>query len=287
MTSPWTRLVPLVLCFAIVAGCGDDAQQDPTPVAEEEETYASPAPIGGKVPDFTLDDTDGNAFQMSALDADRASIEKALRAAGEPHGLKADMGLDTKWADLPGLQEDGEFDPWAKWRLLSKVGGAYGRVATEESVEQIATVGDAVDWIERLNGTPIVFMTWSPRCKTCPQMNERMLETFAAADARLYAVASSYGDKNEMFSKYRELYEFDLRILPDMDAQTMTNYMDADRTPTFVVFDGERRLVYRGALDDDPMGMEDLADRKGYVLEAVKAAAEGKMPAQTETKAPG
>ena len=275
-TSHRLPLASALVCLALLAGCGTETSQD----TGTNLTYL------GQLPDFTLDDVDGNGFQLSSLDADRAEIERVLRAVGLEYGLTADMGLDTEWASLVGLQEDGEFDPWAKWKLLYKAGAQFGRVATEESLEDLQTLGDAVDWIERLNGQPVVFMTWSPRCKTCPQMNDRIHETLAPVDARLIVIASSFGDTPEMFAKYRELYDFHLRILADTE-QEITDVLKAERTPTFHVIDGEGRLRYRGALDDDPMGLKDLEERTGYVADAVVAITRGDEVATPESTAPG
>lgn len=60
--------------------------------------------------------------------------------------------------------------------------------------------------------------------------------------------------------------------------------LDAKTTPEFFVFNKERKLVYKGAMDDN----NDASKVKvNYVEEAVKAALKGEMPKTTEVKARG
>jgi hypothetical protein len=62
--------------------------------------------------------------------------------------------------------------------------------------------------------------------------------------------------------------------------QSTAKAFGATRTPEFVVLNKERKVVYMGALDDNPD--EEKAKRR-YVGEAVTAALAGKLPEVTET----
>ena len=146
-----------------------------------------PAEIDDVLPDFTAKDRAGKPFQLSKLDATKADIEKAVRTVAAKYGAPADAKLDTTIDKLSGLQDDGELDIAKKREMLAKMGGPFGRVTTEESVGPIKTLGDAVKWIEKLNGTPVIFICWGPRCPTSSKLNDAIHETLAALDARAIA----------------------------------------------------------------------------------------------------
>lgn len=65
--------------------------------------------------------------------------------------------------------------------------------------------------------------------------------------------------------------EFNFPYLRD-ESQAVAEAYGAQCTPHAFVFDGERRLVYQGAIDDDRTG-EDVTER--YVREAIDAAIAG------------
>jgi hypothetical protein len=68
------------------------------------------------------------------------------------------------------------------------------------------------------------------------------------------------------------------------ESQEVAKAYQAERTPEFYVLDGERRIAYRGALDDNTE--PDLATAT-FLRDALDAVLEGKAPATTETPAVG
>jgi hypothetical protein len=73
---------------------------------------------------------------------------------------------------------------------------------------------------------------------------------------------------------------FNFPYLHDPDQKVATAY-GARQTPTVFVFDGQRKLVYQGAIDDhrDPNAVEEH-----YVRDAVEATLAGKKSPHTETR---
>ncbi len=61
---------------------------------------------------------------------------------------------------------------------------------------------------------------------------------------------------------------------------------DATSTPSMVVINGERKLIYKGALDNSPLGKTD-GEPMNYVEDAIAASAAGKLPSVRETPSYG
>jgi hypothetical protein len=81
-----------------------------------------------------------------------------------------------------------------------------------------------------------------------------------------------------------KLREFDFPYLHDGPQQEVAKGYGITYTPEFVVLNKDRKVVYLGALDDDPEGKNVT---KKYVEDAVTAALAGKLPETTETPARG
>jgi peroxiredoxin len=71
-------------------------------------------------------------------------------------------------------------------------------------------------------------------------------------------------------------------LLVDQDG-TVGHAYDAKTTPHMYIIDAEGRLVYNGAIDSDPRGSEDAADRTNYVAEALDEVLAGKAVSTPET----
>lgn len=69
------------------------------------------------------------------------------------------------------------------------------------------------------------------------------------------------------------------------DQSMMANLFGATRTPEVFLFNGEGKLVYKGALEDNPANPE--KSQKLYALEAMKNMVAGKPIKPTETKSIG
>ncbi|HEX6987098.1 MAG TPA: thioredoxin family protein, partial [Planctomycetaceae bacterium] len=124
-------------------------------------------------------------------------------------------------------------------------------------------------------------------CNTCPyavDYEDRLIafaKKFEGRPVRLVAVNCNAGEKDLLAAMTARAKEkgFPFPYLKDESGAVGKAY-GATRTPEFVVLDAERKVVYLGAMDDDPEG-EDV--RRRYVEEAVQAALEGGVPAVTET----
>ncbi len=281
MRTPFHTSRSLFLLFAFL-GLGLIALV-PTPAQAERP---EPAEIDDVLPDFTAKDRAGQSFQLSKLDVSKADIEKAVRKVAATYGAAADAKLDTEIDKLSGLQDDGDLDIAKKREMLAKIGGPFGRVTTEESVAPIKTLGDAVKWVEKLNGTPVIFICWGPRCPTSSKLNDAIHETLAATDARAIALACNYNDTDKHMDDFIENMEFWLRIVPD-HKQEITAILGGRNTPQFMIVDKDRKLRYRGGLDNDPFGMKEPDEKQAWVADAVKAIAAGKEIEETETRGPG
>ncbi|NUP98967.1 MAG: thioredoxin family protein [Armatimonadetes bacterium] len=67
--------------------------------------------------------------------------------------------------------------------------------------------------------------------------------------------------------------------------QALAKALGAERTPEFFLFDGERKLVYHGRLDDNLEDPEQV--EQAYLAEAIEAVLAGHLPAVAETPAVG
>jgi hypothetical protein len=91
----------------------------------------------------------------------------------------------------------------------------------------------------------------------------------------------------ERTKKMAEKYDLKLPVLHDTDG-TVGRAYEAKRTPQVYVIDQEGKLVYNGALDNDPQGKMKAAERENYAMAAIDAALAGKTPEkQTGTKVYG
>src|SRR5690606_20974858 len=91
------------------------------------------------------------------------------------------------------------------------------------------------------------------------------------------------GDKLADMKERAEKYDYNFPYLYDESQQSAKAY-GATFTPEFFVLDKDRKVVYMGAMDDNPAGDKVM---KKHVELAVQAALEGKQPATTETVAIG
>jgi thiol-disulfide isomerase/thioredoxin len=70
------------------------------------------------------------------------------------------------------------------------------------------------------------------------------------------------------------------------EAKALARRFDARVTPhVFVLAEGGRRVVYQGAIDDNPADAEEV--RRPFLEEAIRAALEGKSPAISRTTPKG
>ena len=254
--------------------------------ADEDAKEAGPVAIGATVPDFTTTDTEGKAFTLSKRALDRKEVEAALRKAAEARGATKKCPLTTTYASMEQLLDEGKVDAALKQELISDASTPFGRIATEENVAELKTLGETIDWIMKVDKAPLVIMCWSPRCPTSRKLNEPILEQLGTVDARVYALACNYSDTDEHYKKFRDLMEFKFRVFVDRE-QKVTDVLGGKRTPHFMVIDNENKLRFRGSLDNDPMGYMEDDEREAWLTDAIKAVAAGKEVPKTETPGPG
>ena len=131
-------------------------------------------------------------------------------------------------------------------------------------------------------------------CNTCDyakDCEERLIalaERFEAEGGKCALVAINpnliKGDLLPAMQERAKLREFNFLYAHDGPRQETAKSYGITYTPEFVVLDKERKVVYLGALDDDPEGKN---VKTKYVEDAVAAALAAKLPMTTETPARG
>lgn len=130
-------------------------------------------------------------------------------------------------------------------------------------------------------------------CNSCPyavDYEDRMIEfakKHAGPDGKVGLVAINVNrvpeDRLPKMKERAEQKEFPYPYLYD-ETQKIARDYGAIFTPEFYVLDGERKVVYMGAMDDSS-NPEKVT--KNYLEAAVEAALNGELPAVTETGAVG
>jgi peroxiredoxin len=235
-----------------------------------ETEKAKAVEVDQKLPAFTMTDRAGKALDLHDCGVTKKDAEAVVMAAAKKLGVK-EPKADTKIADLPGMMdEDEEIDLAKVAEFASSVGSYFGLIAFEDSVERFATLGDLSTWIAKADKSPIVVMTWSPKCPTVRRTYEQIVAAMASNDIRIYALGCNTRDTDEMYDEFVEAMGFQVRIFPDRD-QKVTDILGGKVTPHFFVIDADAKLRYKGALNDDPMNFKDEEERVDYVVDAVKA----------------
>lgn len=161
-------------------------------------------------------------------------------------------------------------------------------------------VGDVVPEWNGLRGTDGREHSWSDladrdavvvvfTCNGCPYAVDHeariddLATGYAARGGKVAVVAINPNrlpeDSLEEMTRRAAERGFDFPYLADPD-QEVARAFGAVRTPEFFVLDSARRIVYMGALDDDPEGGEPT---RRHVEEAVEAVLAGRAPEIAET----
>ena len=131
-------------------------------------------------------------------------------------------------------------------------------------------------------------------CNHCPYVQ--------AWEGRLTAIAGDYADRgvrvvavssNDVESHPEDSFDemkarssaqgFTFDYLYD-EPQALARALGSERTPEVFVFDGERRLVYHGAIDDD---RNETAVQQHHLRDALDAVLSGQEPPVRDTPAVG
>jgi peroxiredoxin len=127
-------------------------------------------------------------------------------------------------------------------------------------------------------------------CNHCPYVQ--------AWEGRLIAIQQEYGDRgvrivaissNDVSSHPEDSFEqmelrsseqgFNFDYLYD-ESQDVARELGSERTPEVFVFDGERRLAYHGAIDDN---RDEAAVTGNYLRDALDAVLAGEVPTVADT----
>lgn len=139
---------------------------------------------------------------------------------------------------------------------------------------------------------PVLAIVWS--CNHCPYVQAwegRMIELqreFGDRGFELVAISSNdadaYPEDSFVRMKARAAEQgFNFDYLYDEDQSVLEAY-GAERTPEVFLFDGDRRLVYHGAIDDS-REEEEVTQR--YLRDAIEAVLAGEEPTVGDTPAVG
>lgn len=130
-------------------------------------------------------------------------------------------------------------------------------------------------------------------CNTCPysvDYEERLIAlqkkyTDSKAKVCVVAINSNAVDVDDLPAMMRRAKEkkFNFAYVKD-ESQDVARAFDAIYTPEFYVLNRDRRIVYRGAMDDSTKAE---GVKVNYVARAVDAALQGKLPEVTATGARG
>ena len=92
------------------------------------------------------------------------------------------------------------------------------------------------------------------------------------------------GENMEDMKTFAAKYDHNFLYTLDKDAKLATAF-GARTTPHIYLFDGDGKLVYRGAIDDNAAKKRKV--KKKYLMDAIKAVGNGKDVRLAETKALG
>jgi peroxiredoxin len=165
-------------------------------------------------------------------------------------------------------------------------------LATEAPPFDLPGVDGRIHSLDDYAGAPVLAVVWS--CNHCPYVRAwegRMIDLqreYGDRGFRLVAINSNDADAYpedsfEEMKKRAERQGFNFDYLYDEDQSVVRAY-GAERTPEVFLFDGERKLVYHGAIDDS---RDETQVSTRYVRDAIEAVLGGEEPQVRESPAVG
>jgi len=156
---------------------------------------------------------------------------------------------------------------------------------------RVVVLGGAPTNISGLTkGRPFVIAVRDLKCpiskKYGPLLGRKSVKWRRDGVSFLY-INTTLADDVEAMNRDRELFGLAGHYIPDKDMK-IARLLKATSTTEVFVFDKDRRLVYRGALDDRyGFGVDLNAAHRNFLDEALTAVLRGEKPATRATTAPG
>lgn len=143
---------------------------------------------------------------------------------------------------------------------------------------------------KKQNGLLVMFS-----CNTCPfvvKNQERTKEICAYAESKNFGVAvlnsnEAYRAGSESFAAMKEYASdqgYKWNYLVDTDSE-LANAFGANRTPEVYLFNKDLKLVYHGAIDNNPADADNVTRK--HLQIAIDETVEGKVVSMNETKSVG
>ena len=217
---------------------------------------------------------DGCARESAALTEKQTKhVLKAMKMLRMSYPIGILWGL---WA----IQANGQQPPTPP-EIGDVVPEWHDLVGTDDKKHSLTDLADA---------TAIVVVFTSNSCPYSVDYEDRLIAlqkkyVDSAAGIKLVAIKSNAfsGDKIDKMKERAAMKHFEFPYIRD-DSQTVARAYGAIYTPEFYVLDKERKLIYRGAMDDSTDARK---VKVSYIDLAVKAAIAGKLPDVTRTGARG
>ncbi len=140
------------------------------------------------------------------------------------------------------------------------------------------------------NGLLVVFS-----CNTCPfvvkneSTTQKTLEYAKSNDVGVAIINSNEArregdDSYDAMKKYAKAQSYTVPYLVDKDSK-LADAFGANHTPEIFLFDNTNKLVYKGAMNDNPGNPQDAKEM--YIFSAIDAVVAGKTPNPQTTKSIG
>lgn len=147
-----------------------------------------------------------------------------------------------------------------------------------------STTGESFSIDDFKQSDVLVLAFTSNTCPYAVDYEERMAafaKKFENRSVAFVVINCNAGDKDSLRAMQDRAAQKKFPFLYAKDeAGSVGKEYGALRTPEFVVLDRDRKVVYLGAMDDDPQGK---AVKRDYLTLAVEAALAGMLPDVTET----
>lgn len=140
----------------------------------------------------------------------------------------------------------------------------------------------------------VVLAFLGTQCPLAKLYTERLVELADQYESRGVAFLGLNSNRQDAVTEiaaFARLHEIEFPILKDLN-QVVADSVGATRTPQVVVLDAERRIRYRGRIDDqygfqETVGYQKTAPTEHDLAAALDALLEGRAVPKAETEAPG